>query len=100
MLRGEGWYVRNIHGSQFQAGLPDLFAAHPKGPGFPVPIQRWIEVKDPNRKGNIFTSAQRAEFPKLAAADVGIYILTAATRTEYEKLFGPPNWLQFLQVMP
>ncbi|MFA5758467.1 MAG: hypothetical protein WC942_03725 [Clostridia bacterium] len=83
-----GWWVKIIHGSTFQNGLPDLFAAK-RSCG-----SRWIEVKNP--EGYRFTGAQMETFPIMSAMGVGIWILTAATEREYNKLFLPPNWWTYL----
>lgn len=84
----KGWLVMSTHGNLFQMGFPDLYAAS-KRYG-----TRWIEVKNPVAFS--FTPAQLEYFPKLVAAGVGVWILTAATESEYEKLFKPCNWYQFL----
>lgn len=89
MLRNKGWYVHRIHGSIYQSGLPDLYATHSSyGP-------RWIEVKLPNMVGSRFTAAQLDVFPKLEANGTHIWILTAATETEYKKLFNRSNFHQY-----
>lgn len=90
MLRGKGWYVMRSHGNMFQTGFPDNFACHSRYG------QRWIEVKDPNRKGDVFTPAQHETFPKLSANGSGVWVLVADTESEYEKLFDRPNWYQYL----
>jgi len=80
--------VVRIHGSLFQSGLPDLYATHSRyGP-------RWIEVKQPIDFS--FTGAQLDRFPKLSANGTKIWILTAATESEYKKLFLPANWAFYL----
>lgn len=92
-MRARGWYVKKMHGSAFQSGFPDYFCCHSK---YGI---RLVELKDPNRKGEPFTGAQLAEFPKMSANGAPIYVITAATETEYDKLFKPQNWYQFLGVM-
>ena len=92
MLRRKGWYVVRTHGNVYQSGLPDIFATHK------VFGHRWIEVKIPSRRGDIFTPAQHAVFPELNANGSGVWILVAATNSEYEKLKARPNWWSFLQV--
>jgi len=78
------------HGNLYQRGFPDLYATHFKfGP-------RWIEVKLPNMKGSRFTPAQMESFPKLRANGTRIWILTAATESEYQKLFKPDNVQYYL----
>ena len=86
-LAARNWLVEKTHGSLFQTGFPDLFLAHEKWG------QRWIDVKQP--KKYTFTKAQRLKWPLWAAKGIGIWILTAATQEEYDKLFGPPNWRDY-----
>lgn len=82
----------------YQSGFPDLYCTHPK---YGI---RWIEVKLPNMKGSVFTPAQLKEFPKLASHGTLIWIITAATNTEYRKLFirDPvsgrlkDNWFEYM----
>jgi|SRR5215471_11828380 len=88
MLLLKKWLTKSTHGSIFQYGFPDIYAAH-RSYG-----ARWIEVKNPN--GFSFTPAQLEFFPLLAAHGVGVWILTSATEHEYEKLFCPANWYWFL----
>jgi len=76
----------------FQSGFPDLYCTHAKfGP-------LWIEVKLPGMRGSRFTKAQKEWFPKLSANGTRIYIIVAATETEYQKLFGPENWLEWFAI--
>lgn len=89
-LRYREWLVKETHGTMFQSGFPDLFAAHT------LYGQRWIEVKNP--VSYKFTPAQLEWFPKFAAAHVGIWILTSAEPHELAKLMGPPNWHTFLKL--
>lgn len=89
MLESKGWVVRIVHGSVFQSGLPDLYCTHAKfGP-------RWIEVKLPNMEGSRWTAAQKTTFPLLENNGTPIWILVAATDSEYRKLFQPSNWLEY-----
>ena len=88
MLRKKEWTVMETHGNMYQYGFPDLYACCREHG------QRWIEVKV---DGNYdFTSAQLKYFPLIQAAGIGIWILTAATYQEYEKLFKEPNWYMYL----
>ena len=89
LLKTKDWFVKHTHGNAFQAGFPDLYAAHR------IYGTRWIEVKNPT--GYAFTPAQLDTFPMFAAKGVGIWVLTAATELEYLKLFKPPNWGTFLK---
>lgn len=86
MLRHKGWYVKNLHGSQFQSGMPDLYCTHSKyGP-------RMVEVKRPNMKGSHFTPAQKEVFPKLIANGTPVWILMGDSDYQYAKLFKPCNF--------
>lgn len=84
------WIVKSTHGNEYQAGFPDIFAAH-----FMYGT-RWIEVKNP--EAYCFTPAQLEWFPKWSAAGVGIWILTSAEPEELQKLFKPPNWHFYLDI--
>jgi hypothetical protein len=86
-LRERGWHVERIVGIGWQFGLPDLYITHPKWG------QRWLEVKNPGEY--TFTKAQRIKFPILDKYGTGIWLLTAATEDEYEKLFKGPNWKDY-----
>lgn len=88
MLEDQEWAVMSTHGNIYQFGFPDLYAMHyTRG-------TRWIEVKNP--EGYSFTPAQMKMFPIFASKGVGIWILTAATEYEYEKLMQPCNWYHFI----
>ena len=88
-LEKKGWFVKETHGNVYQNGFPDLFATH-RSYG-----TRWIEVKNP--KQYAFTPAQLEQFPKFVMHGSGIWILTAATEVEYQKLFKACNWYQYLK---
>lgn len=83
-----GWYCKETHGNMYQSGFPDLFCCH-KRYG-----QRWVEIKNPSHY--VFTPAQLDTFPQLCANGSGVWIMVEAVETEYEKLFGPPNWYTYL----
>lgn len=89
-LRERGWVVKETHGNMYQNGLPDLYAAHIRYGA------RWVEVKNP--LGYAFEASQLEFFPLLASAGVGVWVLTAASESEYQKLFQPYNWWQYLSV--
>ncbi len=93
MLRSRGWFVVNMHGNMYQQGVPDLYATHISHGA------RWIEVKLPEMKGSKFTKAQLECFPQYIANGAGIWVLTAATFEEYEKLKEPCNWHHYLGIM-
>jgi len=84
------WYVKITHGNMFQAGLPDLYCIHKKHG------QRWVEVKLPGMVGSRFTPAQLETFDIFQKHNIGVWVLTGGTETEYFKLFSPPNWSHYL----
>jgi hypothetical protein len=86
-LRARGWYVQRMLADSFQNGLPDLYCHHKKWG------QRWVEVK--RADGYSFTRRQRQKWPEFEQAGIGIWILTAATQEEYDRLFGPANWRDY-----
>lgn len=86
-LKARGWYIEITHGSLYQTGFPDLYAMHEKWG------QRWIDCKQP--KHYSFTKAQKIKWPLWEAKGTPIWILTAATQEEYDKLFGAPNWRDY-----
>jgi hypothetical protein len=78
-LRERGWFCKVMAASSFMVGMPDIYACK-RTYG-----SRWIEVK--NKENYRFTPAQLEVFPRLAAENVGVWILTDATEDEYQKLF-------------
>jgi hypothetical protein len=88
-LRARGWLVERLIGNAYQQGLPDIFIHHPKWGS------RWIDVKNPGRYS--FTTAQKWKWPRWESFGLGVWILTAATQEEYDKLFAPPNWRSFVK---
>lgn len=89
-LNDRGWFCQITHGNMYQRGFPDLFVCKRRYGS------RWIEVKNPNKYK--FTPAQMETFPRMSAEGVGIWILTAATEAEYQKLFKPANWWSYLYI--
>lgn len=87
MLQSRQWLVEHTHGNAYQTGFPDLFIAHRR---FGT---RWIDCKNP--VSYTFTKAQRKKWPLWREWGVGIWILTAATEEEYDKLFKSPNWYEY-----
>ena len=81
------WCVEVTNGNVYQVGFPDLFLAHKKYG------TRWVDCKNPDMY--TFTPAQKIKWPLWDSFGVGIWILTAATKTEYDKLFAPPNWRDY-----
>jgi len=92
-LRMKTWLVISMHGNMYQRGLPDLWASHY------LYGARWIEIKLPNMVGSKFTPAQMEYFPKICANGSGVWIMTADTDDEYEKLFKSSNWAMYLGIM-
>lgn len=88
-LRIRQWIVKETHGNMYQHGFPDIYAAHAKYGA------RWIEVKNPVAYS--FTPGQLEFFPLLASANIGVWILVAATQDEYLKLWQPANYYEYLQ---
>lgn len=78
------WLVERVIGNQFQTGLPDLYCFKREFG------ERWIDIKNPGRYS--FTAAQKYKWPLWGKFGVGIWIITAASQSEYDKLFAPPNW--------
>jgi len=91
-LKRKGWFAKSTHGSMFQSGFPDIFATHQRYG------HRWIEVKMPGRRGNVFTPAQHKTFPLLCQAGSGVWVLTSDSEVEYKKLFRGYNWYQYMPV--
>lgn len=92
-LRGLKWSCRATHGNLYSFGFPDLYVAH-RNYG-----SRWVEVKDPARTGDIFTSAQHEYFSELTHHGVGIWVLTGDDDSEIAKLQLSPNWTFYLNFM-
>lgn len=86
-LRDRGWMVEPTNGNKYQTGFPDLLCKHRDH------ATRWIDCKQPKKYA--FTNAQKLKWPVWDAHGIGIWILTAATQAEYDKLFEPPNWMSY-----
>ena len=86
-LKVRGWLVERIIGNAFQSGLPDLFCYHPKWGS------RWIDCKVEGRYS--FTKAQKRKWPIWAKFGIGIWILIGADQENYDKLFQPPNMMDY-----
>jgi len=89
-LRMREWFVKSTVGNMYQSGFPDIYATHRK---YGI---RWIEVKLPNMVGSQWTPAQLEDFPLLRANGTRIWVLTAATEEEYQKLFKQDNLWQYM----
>jgi len=88
-LRERGWHVERLIGVAWQYGLTDLLAGHSKYG------MRLIEVKQEEHYR--FTRAQKIKFPVLMAHGFGIWILTEASETQYDRLFKEPNLWDYLK---
>lgn len=86
-LEHREWEVDATHGSVYQTGFPDLFIQHVRWG------TRWIDCKVKGRYS--FTNAQKIKWPKWEKKGTGIWILTAADQSEYDKLFKPPNFRDY-----
>lgn len=82
-LEARGWLVERMVGGMFQRGIPDLFIAHLEHG------HRWIDVKVEGHY--VFTKAQRIKWPVWEKNGVGIWILTAVSEEQYDRLWQPPN---------
>jgi hypothetical protein len=87
-LRQREWFVKETHGNAFQSGFPDIYATHA------LFKQRWIEVKVPTYFS--FTVHQVRDYPRFIANGSPIWVLTAATDEEYNKLFKPCNFSEYM----
>lgn len=86
-LAGLGWLVEVTHGNKFMKGFPDLYLAHPDYG------TRWVDVKV---EGSYeYTKAQRQKWPIWHTFKIGIWIMTGADDAQIERLFNPPNWLDY-----
>jgi hypothetical protein len=103
LLKLRGWHCENIHGNQYQEGLPDCYISKK---GF---MPKWIEFKVIDDYNHVhLTRAQSIKFPILIASDVPIYAICAkdirGTSTVqmhhrerlYSKLFDVPNGVYLL----
>lgn len=88
-LEADNWYVRKLHGSKFQANLPDLICFHS------VHGVIFIECKIPGAK---LTPGQMFEFHRMHKFGAKIFVL------HDEKDFGllfkggqlaAPNWINY-----
>lgn len=89
-----GWYTYKTHGSELQAGLPDLFCWH-KNFGL-----RMIEVKT---ETGTYTPAQREIFHLISAHGGMIWTFKCSSPPDEAQLIGkldllkgPPNWHVYL----
>lgn len=86
-VKVRGWNVERMIGNALQKGIPDIYIMHPEHG------DRWIDLKVPG--GGRFTIAQRIKWPIWEAYGKGIWIITAANESEYNKLFAPPNMREY-----
>lgn len=82
-MRADGWYVKKMHGSKFQSGLPDVLAGHIKhGTVF-------IELKIPP---NTLSLRQQAEFRRMAQGGIRVYLIKSIEDYRSGVLLRAPNW--------
>lgn len=86
-LRLRGWYVRQTHGNAYSVGWPDLYCFHREHG------TRWVDLKVLGQ--NRLTKAQCQVWPEMAAAGIGVWIMTSASEEEYGKLFLPANFSEY-----
>jgi hypothetical protein len=86
-LEARGWHVERMIGNVLQKGIPDIYIMHPKHGS------RWVDLKNPIDYD--FTNAQKVKWPTWEEHKVGIWIITGWTDTDYDQLFGPPNWRKY-----
>ena len=94
-LISRGWHIENLHGNQYQQGLPDKYICHLNY------TPRWIEFKVWNNGSLHLTPAQRKKFPILISLGVPIYVIVSddlrgnrnleKRKRLYQKLFDEPN---------
>ena len=97
-MKTRGWYSENIHGNQFQSGLPDSYFFHEDY------TPRWIEFKVKRGNSIKLTTAQKKKFPVLIAKNVPVYIVASEDLRKrgfafdeekckyfYAKILGKPN---------
>ena len=70
-----GWFVKKMHGSQYQAGFPDLYITHPEYRA------RLVEIKTPARGYDPYTPAQLVVFKLLSAHGSPVWTLTGKWST-------------------
>lgn len=88
MLKARKWRSHIMHGNAYQFGIPDLYCMHREYG------QRWIDAKVAGKYS--FTKAQKQTWPIWHFQyKVGIWILTGDEQNQYDRLFGPPNWLDY-----
>jgi hypothetical protein len=87
LMVAHGWSFVKIHGNKYQMGLPDVYAYHIRH-GY-----RWIEVKI---APNFLEHTQVVRFKDMSRQGIGVWILRG--REDYDLLFRPPNYLQFIQL--
>lgn len=94
ILKARGWVVENIHGNQYQMGLPDRYIHHPDY------SPKWVEYKVIEDDGSIkLTRGQKIKFPVLLANNVPIFVVCHKDLRKndrekirlYKKLFEEPN---------
>lgn len=91
-LEHRGWFVLKLHGSEFQVGLPDVYAFHVKYGC------AWIELKMPKRKkdrhGGLRASQIRM-MKRMQVAGVPVWVITSVE--ELQLLYTRrPNFMSYL----
>jgi hypothetical protein len=89
LLESRGWIVIVNHASDIFKGVPDLHICHKEYGA------RFVEVKVKTRYA--FTPAQLKRFPLLHCNGAPVFVLTEDTEEEYNKLFKPANFPEYLR---
>jgi len=86
-MRGEGWYLKKLHGGYYQSGMPDYVAWHP------LHGQRWIETKAPGGK---ISKVQFDMFKLMERYGQEVFILE--DEKHYYRLFEKKgNWFEYFR---
>lgn len=98
-LKTRNWHYENIHGNQFQRGLPDGYFSHPQY------SPRWIEFKvlmfDSKHHPYIcLTDAQKKKFPVLLSNNVPIYVVAAEDlRGSRGRIFDEKKCMNYYKII-
>ena len=85
-LGARGWNVEHTHGNLYQTGFPDLLRCA-QTMGHPLDRLQAAQAVIQLHEGRY-----KQKWPAWEAYGIGIWILTAATQAEYDKLFAVPTW--------
>ncbi len=87
-MEARGWWIKKIHGSTYQSGLPDLLCIHS------VHGTKWIENKV--KKGKLRPS-QITTFGEMRAHGCEVYVVE--NYRQYNRIFEKRgNWLEYARI--